>query len=154
VRMSRDAEGNIFMTRLTGCGITVRVLPAKSDSCLAKEIVDAKGVLGHTKIKVFDMAAFKRHVADALKNLQTTDPHRFNRLSTFSFSFGQNAEIDTDCPLWMFVVHFGALDMLGKADVLTELMNSLSVKADERLRKNWLHINYSRGMPDRQSQHL
>jgi hypothetical protein len=30
----------------------------------------------------------------------------------------------------------------------------LSVKADERLRKNWQHINYSRGMPDRQSQHL
>jgi hypothetical protein len=145
-RISRDGEGNVFVTRLTPCAVTVRLGHSTAESCLAKEIVSTKGVLGHNKTKVFDMSLYQRHIANALRSTQSTDPHIFNRLSTFSFSFGLNREIDIECPLWLFVVHFGALDLLGKANVLSAMIDQLSLSSADSLvlKKNWQHLDYMR----------
>jgi len=51
--LSRDAAGNVYVTRLTNAAVTVRgVRDRNSSVCFADEIVQRNGIVGKDMMKV------------------------------------------------------------------------------------------------------
>jgi len=63
------------------------------------------------------MSKFKRQLSVVVKCPPSqVNPHKFNRMATFSFGLGHYSSVDVDTPVWFIVIHLEAMHLLGKKD--------------------------------------
>jgi len=144
IRIGRDEEGNIYITKLTSCDVFVKEFTEPNKNCFAADVFTFNGRLTYDPMKVFDISVYKQRVAAELQRVDF-DPHMLNRLSVIKLSIWKDRPVDVETPCWICIINFTALDLLGKDQVFKELKLKLKSKKDEaKILQKWKQLDYNR----------
>jgi hypothetical protein len=137
VEITKDATGDIFIKKLGRCNVIIKGYRDEKNNCLPDEVIQALGHLGSQRMRIFDIQKFKRHIAAELRQAIINIP-RIETLSMVSFSFVSDS---TPLDVFIAIINFSALDLLGDLQALSELKTMaglrLSHEDDERLEITW-----------------
>ncbi|KAK2179916.1 hypothetical protein NP493_466g01011 [Ridgeia piscesae] len=146
IKITRDAEGNIYAKQLSKSEIIMKGYKYPEDCCLSSEVVSKLGRLSKHPQKIFDMSKFKSSIATELRNT-VIDKRRLMHLCMITFSFVRNVFDDLDTPCWVCLINYAAMATLGTDEMLDAVKESCNIRLTEtedvQMRRNWQQMGCS-----------
>lgn len=121
IKIDRDSQGNIFATKLSDSAVIVKGWQQPQQCCLSDEIIQCSGRLSREKTKIFDVVKFSSQVVAEFRKTPI-NALRVMMLGTINISFGTDDEQNARTPCWINIINLCALEQLGDAQVLADLV--------------------------------
>lgn len=145
ISIQRDEYLNIYARRHTDINVYIHGSQDPDRHCFPDSVNKKNSKVSTGPTKIFDIEVFKTKLS---KELKKSNPNigKILAYTCFSFSFEKQSTKEVELPVWVCIINISALDLLGKPQVLAQLVAKGLLNADSNTSKLWSQLDFKRSL--------